>query len=101
MFKLRYLVLFFFLCFCNKLQAETVKVAVASNFMAPMKAIAAEFERQTGHKVILSFGSSGKIFAQIKHGAPFQLFFSADQAKPIALQKADKIAQGSRFTYAI
>jgi len=58
--------------------AAEVTVAVAANFTAPMKQIAADFEKETGHKVLLSFGASGKFYAQIKNGAPFHLFLSAD-----------------------
>lgn len=81
--------------------AEEVQVAVAANFTAPMKQIAADFEKQTGHKVVLSFGASGKFYAQIKNGAPFQLFLSADDEKPIQLDKDGLSVPGSRFTYAI
>lgn len=82
-------------------QAEEINVAVASNFTAAMKEITAEFEKLSGHKVQLSFGSSGKFFAQIKHGAPFQVFLSADQDKPLALEQAGLIVPNSRFTYAV
>ena len=82
-------------------QAEDINVAVASNFMAPMKEIASEFEKLSGHRVKLSFGSSGKIFAQIINGAPFQLFFSADQIKPQRLEQSSLTVKNSRFTYAI
>jgi molybdate transport system substrate-binding protein len=81
--------------------AEQINVAVASNFTAPMKAIVTAFEQQSEHRVKLSFGSSGKFFAQITHGAPFELFFSADQTKPKALEESGLIVPGSRFTYAI
>ncbi|MCW8193740.1 molybdate ABC transporter substrate-binding protein [Proteobacteria bacterium 005FR1] len=81
--------------------AEQIHAAVAANFMAPMKELVAQFEKDSGHKVSLSFGSSGKIFAQIQHGAPFQVFFSADQAKAKALEDAGLVVPGSRFTYAI
>mgnify|MGYP003875473341 FL=1 len=81
--------------------AETIHVAAASNFTAPMKEIVRQFEQASGHKVRLSFGSSGKFFAQIRHGAPFQVFFSADQAKPKALEQAGYTVKQSRFTYAI
>ncbi|MDO9080000.1 MAG: molybdate ABC transporter substrate-binding protein [Desulfuromonadales bacterium] len=57
--------------------AEKIMVAVAANFAAPMKALAADFEKESGHKVVLSFGSSGKFYSQITNGAPFQLFLSA------------------------
>jgi molybdate transport system substrate-binding protein len=82
-------------------QGERIDVAVASNFMAPIKELSREFERDSGHNVRLSFGSSGKFYAQIRHGAPFLVFFSADQAKPQALESAGLTVPGSRFTYAI
>lgn len=82
-------------------QAETVTVAVASNFAEPMRAIAAQFERASGHKLHLAFGSSGKLHAQIVNGAPYHLFFSADQQTVDALQTHGSVEQGSRFTYAV
>ncbi len=81
--------------------AAEVTVAVAANFTAPMKQIAADFEKATGHKTVLSFGASGKFYAQIKNGAPFQLFLSADDEKPAQLEKDGLVVTGSRFTYAI
>lgn len=81
--------------------AAEITVAAASNFTAPMNVLTAEFERASGHKVKLAFGSSGKLYAQIKNGAPFQILFSADQAKPLALEEAGLTVPGSRFTYAI
>ncbi|WP_244946572.1 molybdate ABC transporter substrate-binding protein [Gallaecimonas pentaromativorans] len=76
-------------------------MAVAANFTAPMKQIAQQFEKTSGYKVSLAFGSSGKFFAQIQNGAPYEIFLSADQAKPIAMEKAGLMVPGSRFTYAI
>ena len=81
--------------------AEKIMVAVAANFAAPMKAIAADFEKESGHKVVLSFGSSGKFYSQITNGAPFQLFLSADEEKPARLEKDGLVVAGSRFTYAV
>lgn len=81
--------------------ADEIQVAVAANFTAPMKAIAAEFEKDTGHKAQLAFGSSGKFYAQIKNGAPFQVFLSADDEKPAKLEQEALAVPGSRFTYAI
>lgn len=81
--------------------AAEVNVAVAANFTAPMKQIVAEFEKETGHKAVLSFGSSGKFYAQIKNGAPFQLLLSADDEKPIQLVKDGLGVGDSRFTYAV
>ena len=85
----------------NPTYADEVHVAVASNFAAAIKDLASRFEQQTQHQVTLSFSSSGKIFAQIQHGAPFHLFLSADQTKPQALENSGLIVPGSRFTYAL
>jgi molybdate transport system substrate-binding protein len=82
-------------------QAEEVQVASAANFTAPLKAIIVEFEKDTGHKVTASFGATGALYTQIKNGAPFEVFFSADDTTPIKLEKEGAIAPGSRFTYAI
>src|SRR5574337_762724 len=89
------------LLLCAPAQAETVQVAVAANFTEPMKAIAADFEKGTGNQVELSFGSTGKFYAQIKNGAPFDLFLSADEATPERLDKEGSTVPGSRFTYAV
>lgn len=95
------LVAFITLSFASYTRAETVTVAVAANFTAPMKIIAAQFEKETGHKTQLAFGSSGKFFAQIKNGAPFQVFLSADSKKPATLEQEGLAVAGSRFTYAL
>lgn len=81
-------------------QAGEVKVAVASNFYKPMLQLAAEFEQATGNKVTLSAGSTGALYAQIKNGAPFELFLAADQRRPEALESEQLAINGSRFTYA-
>lgn len=80
---------------------EVINVAAASNFTAPMKALANTFEKLTGHVVRLAFGSSGKFYAQIKNGAPFMVFFSADQDKPTTLEQDDLAVPGTQFTYAV
>ena len=82
-------------------QAAEVNVAVAANFTAPMQKIAAAFEQDTGHKAILSFGSTGKFYAQIKNGAPFQVLLSADDQTPARLEREGQGVSGTRFTYAI
>lgn len=82
-------------------QAEQVQVAVAANFVPPFKEIAAEFQKATGHTAELSAGSSGKFYAQIKNGAPFEVFFSADDERPKLLEEEGLGVKGSRFTYAI
>ena len=80
--------------------ADDILVAAASNFSAPMARLVEIFEQDTGHRVQVAFGSSGRLFAQISNGAPFQLFFSADQDKPQRLQQAGLAVDGSDFTYA-
>lgn len=82
------------------LYAQTVQVAVAANFTAPMKQIAESFEKETGHKVLLSSGATGKFYAQIKSGAPFDVFLSADDETPARLEAEGATVAGSRFTYA-
>lgn len=81
--------------------AEEIQAAVAANFTAPMKAIAAEFQKATGHTIQLSFGASGNFYAQIKNGAPFQVLLSADEDIPAKLEREGLGVPGSRFTYAI
>ncbi|MFM7227673.1 MAG: molybdate ABC transporter substrate-binding protein [Betaproteobacteria bacterium] len=83
------------------IQAAEVKVAVAGNFAQPMKDIAAEFEKDTGHKINLTQGATGKFYAQITNGAPFEVFLSADDETPTKLVKEGKAVAGTQFTYAI
>lgn len=80
--------------------ADELLVAAASNFSAPMAELAERFEAQTDHRVEVAYGSSGRLFAQISNGAPFQLFFSADQDKPARLLASGLAVPGSRVTYA-
>jgi molybdate transport system substrate-binding protein len=81
--------------------ADEVNVAVAANFTAPMKVIAAQFEQATGHKVLASYGATGKFYAQIQNGAPFEILLAADDETPAKLDKENATAPNSRFTYAI
>jgi molybdate transport system substrate-binding protein len=75
-------------------------VAVAANFAEPIKAVAVMLEKTTGHTLKITLGSTGKLFAQIKNGAPFDVLLAADTQAPAQLE-ADGLAQaGSRFTYA-
>lgn len=83
----------------NSLAGE-VQVAVASNFIKPMEQIAEAFKASNGHHAHLSFGSSGKFAAQINHGAPFEVFLSADTRNPEKLIAAGLATKDSRFTYA-
>lgn len=81
-------------------QAGEVGVAVAANFTAPMQKIAQAFEQETGHKAVLSFGSTGSLYVQIKNGAPFQAFLAADEETPLRLEKEGLAQAASSFTYA-
>ncbi|MFL6609093.1 MAG: molybdate ABC transporter substrate-binding protein, partial [Pseudomonas sp.] len=81
--------------------AEEVQVAVASNFTAPIQAIAADFEKDTGHKLIAAYGATGQFYTQIKNGAPFEVFLAADDTTPAKLESEGDTVKGSRFTYAI
>lgn len=82
-------------------QADEVQVAVAANFTAPMQQIAAQFEKDTGHKAALSFGGTGKFYAQIVNGAPFEILVAADDETPARLEKEGQGVAGTRFTYGI
>jgi molybdate transport system substrate-binding protein len=76
-------------------------VAVAANFSEVAERLARDYERESGHKLILVAGSTGKLHAQITHGAPFDVFLSADPASPERLEREGLAVAGSRFTYAI
>ena len=80
--------------------AAEVSIAVASNFSAPMQAIARAFEKDTGHKAVMAFGSTGSFHAQVLNGAPFQVLLAADATTPAQLEKAALAVQDSRFIYA-
>lgn len=81
--------------------ADEVQVAVAANFTAPIQAIAKDFEKDTGHKLVASFGATGQFYTQIKNGAPFEVFLAADDTTPARLESENEIVTGSRFTYAV
>ena len=86
--------------FSQAAQAEQVRVAVAANFATPMKQLAAQFQTETGHQAVLSVGASGKLYAQIKSGAPFDVLLSADTETPARLVQEGVAVAASRFTYA-
>ena len=79
-------------------QANEVRVAVASNFASTLRALAPYFKHAYGHDLVISSASSGKLFAQIQHGAPFDVFLSADSDKPARLAA---VHNAKPFTYAI
>ena len=76
-------------------------MAVAANAAEAVEALAAEFEQQSGHRVTISVGSTGKLYAQILHGAPFDVFLAADQERPRLLVEQGIAVEGSRLTYAV
>ncbi len=80
--------------------AGEVNVAVAANFAAPMQKIAQAFTQDTGHTALLAFGATGKFYAQIKHGAPFQVLLAADDETPAKLVAEGLGQAGTAFTYA-
>lgn len=81
-------------------KAGEVVVAVATNFLLPAREIAAGFEEDTGHSVILVAGATGKLATQILAGAPFDIFLAADRVRPELLVEKKAAVAGSRFTYA-
>jgi len=83
------------------LLAADTQVAVAANFTEPAKEIAAAFHAATGDTAVLSFGSSGAFYTQMSHGAPFEVFLSADADRPKKIEQDGLGVAGSRFTYAI
>lgn len=84
----------------GKAHAGTVRVAVASNFAGPFAQLAAEFSSASGHTVLTSTGATGKFYAQISHGAPFDVLLSADAETPRRLQQQGLAVKGSSFSYA-
>lgn len=81
--------------------AAEIRVAVAANFATTLKEIATVFEKDTGHKVALTQGSTGKLYAQISRGAPFDVLLSADDETPEKLVREGKAVTGTQFTYAV
>ena len=81
--------------------AGEVQVAVAANFSAPMQAIARAFEQSSGHRVVAAYGATGQFYAQINHGAPFEVLLAADDSTPAKLENEGAGVPGSRFTYAV
>lgn len=91
----------FMLATARLANAGEVNAAVAANFTEPVKLIAEAFQKDTGHTVKLSFGSSGKFYSQIKEGAPFDVFLAADEKNPKLLEKEGLAVEGTRFVYAL
>lgn len=81
--------------------AERVYAAVAANFTKVAETLAADFEAATGHDVVLSFGATGTLYTQITQGAPFEVFFSADDRRTAAAVEDGFGVAGTEFTYAV
>lgn len=81
--------------------AEQINIAVASNALAAVNVISAAFEKKTGHTATISSGSTGKLYAQIVNGAPFDVFLAANEREPKKLEQNNLIVPNSRFTYAL
>ncbi|OIO68890.1 MAG: molybdate ABC transporter substrate-binding protein [Zetaproteobacteria bacterium CG1_02_49_23] len=85
----------------TQVHADEVSVAVAANFTDATRDIIPLFEQASGHTVKVSFGSTGKLYAQIENGAPFEVFLAADSKRPEKAEAAGLAVSGSRFTYAM
>jgi len=83
------------------LHAGEVKVAVAANFLNTLQILAPVFEKNTGHRLLISAGSTGKLYAQLHHGAPYDVFLAADDKHPALLEKEGLVLPGRRVTYAV
>ncbi|MCS5621700.1 MAG: molybdate ABC transporter substrate-binding protein [Nitrospinaceae bacterium] len=81
--------------------SEAVHVAVASNFLNPLKEIAKRYKQDTGNTLILISASTGKLYAQARHGAPFDILLAADAKRPALLEQEGVGVMGTRFTYAV
>jgi len=101
MFVHRRFLLLPILFFATGLQAETLTIAVASNFAQPAQVLAALYEKSSGHVVRVTTASTGKLYAQIENGAPYDLFLAADSERPRLLEESGAGVAGSRFTYAM
>ena len=92
--------LFFLLFFSSSTHAQTLRIAAAADLQYALTDLAAQYEKQTGVKLAVTYGSSGNFFAQIQNGAPFDLFLSADTDYPTKLVDAGLAVPDSLQTYA-
>ena len=88
------------LCFSLGVNAAEVRIAVAANFTHTLSQLQTQFETQTPHRISIISGSTGKLFAQINNGAPFDVFLSADAEAPTQLMASGQAVVQSQFTYA-
>jgi len=99
---------FLFLCLSPLLAAcaqpkadETVTVAVAANFKTALDQLETDFEARSNYELEVVVGSTGKLYAQIVYGAPYDVFLAADQARPVRLIEEGEALESSRLTYAL
>lgn len=86
---------------CLPAAADELNVAVAANFLSTLQQLAPKFQQASGHTLVISAGATGQLYAQIKQGAPFDVFLSADAERPKLLESEGLGVPGSRSTYAI
>jgi molybdate transport system substrate-binding protein len=82
-------------------EPRAATVAVAANFKTTLDVLEADFEANTAHEIEVVVGSTGKLYAQIVYGAPFDVFLAADQARPERLEREQRAVADTRFTYAL
>jgi molybdate transport system substrate-binding protein len=99
--RFRLIVILLAAAWCGAASAQRVSVAVAASFTGAMQRLAPKFEKATGHRLTIIYGSTGKLYAQTVNGAPFDVFLSADAHYPLKLEKRGTTVEGSRVTYAI
>ncbi len=99
MFRIGLLIFLFAACGATAF-AEPLRIAVASNFLVPAKALSGRFEESSGKAITVSAGSTGKLYAQIVNGAPYSIFLAANVSEPMRLEADGRAVAGSRFTYA-
>ena len=97
----KYMLVFLAILFALPAGAGQLTVAVASNFSQPARALAGKFEAMSGQLVRVTTASTGKLYAQIVNGAPFDVLFAADRDRPLFLEESGLGVKGTRFTYAI
>ncbi|MGE3608292.1 MAG: molybdate ABC transporter substrate-binding protein [Bacteriovoracaceae bacterium] len=94
------MLIFLFFLFSNTYASE-FHIAVASNFSAPMEVLMKVFSEKTGHKVLTSYGSTAKLYAQILNDAPFEVFLSADKTHALKLIEEKRAIEKTKYTYAV
>jgi molybdate transport system substrate-binding protein len=99
--SLRLLFLLLALLVSRPAQAQEIRVAAAADLKFALDELGSHYEKQTGRKIDVSYGSSGNFLAQIQNGAPFDLFLSADIEYPRKLEAAGLIEPGTLYEYAL